>query len=73
MSYTVSPFFSTSLVEKLCEARKGKEVWNFKDEDFEPLRHLWREQQTGTGVGDEAYRSTLPSFQTGCGMFHALA
>eukprot|EP00434_Breviolum_minutum_P031799 symbB.v1.2.028125.t1/scaffold2919.1/size67253/2 len=25
------------------EARKGKDLWKFKDEDFEPLRLLWKE------------------------------
>ena len=27
----------------MSQARKGKDVWKFKDEDFEPLRLLWKE------------------------------
>eukprot|EP00435_Cladocopium_sp_Y103_P022012 s1482_g5.t1 len=45
------------------EARKGKEVWNFKDEDFEPLRHLWREppKLQGLARADAATESLFAS------------
>ena len=55
------PLYPCFNMFQLCKARKGKEVWNFKDEDFEPLRHLWREQPV---VSRPQPRSTFPSPQS---------